>query len=124
MRGSPTEKVEEKFIKRERLFKLLTMLAIVIAAGIVILKVDNMLVSLILASVIYYTLNPIVNALERGGMDRGLAILIPFVGLGVIVSMGVYLLSPLVSEQMESAKRDLPNYIEGFKILTAKVNKL
>lgn len=118
------EGVKDKFIRRERLFKLLTMIAILIFSVVIILKVDNMLISLILASVIYYTLNPMVNALERGGLDRSLAILIPFVGSGVIVGLGVYLLSPLLNAQIESAKKDLPNYIDGFKVLLERLNVL
>jgi putative permease len=115
------DRVEEKFIRRERLFKMIAMTALIVAALWIILKVENMMVSLILASVIYYTLNPVVNALERTGLDRGLSILIPFVGFGLIVGLAVYLLSPLVSHQVEEAKKDLPTYINGFKTLTEKL---
>ncbi len=118
------EKVEEKFIRRERLFKLVTVLAMLALALLIVLKVDNLLVSLILALVIYYSLNPMVNALERGGLDRGLAILIPFTGSGAIVGLGIYMLSPLVNQQMESAKRDLPNYMAGFKTLVERMSHL
>jgi putative permease len=116
------ERTEDKFIKRERLFKLITAVGVLLLALIVILRVDNMLPSLILASVIYYTLNPMVNALERTGLDRGLAIVIPFVGSGVLAALGIYLLSPLVTQQVESAKADMPHYIEGFKVLVEQAN--
>lgn len=116
------DRSEDKFIKRERLFKLLTLIAILSLGGLVILRVENMLVSLILASVIYYSLNPMVNYLERTGVDRSLAILIPFTGSGVLLALGIYLLSPLVNEQIESAKKDMPAYIQGFKTLGERVN--
>jgi putative permease len=116
------DRSEDKFIKRERLFKLITVIIIISLAGLVILRVENMLVSLILASVIYYSLNPMVNALERAGVDRGLAILIPFTGSGVLLALGIYLLSPLVNEQIESARKDMPAYIQGFKTLGERIN--
>lgn len=118
------DRVEAKFIKRERLFKLITVLAIFLVTILIVLKVENMLVSLVLALVIYYSLNPMVNALERGGMDRGLAIFIPFASSGMIVGFGIYILSPLVNQQIESAKRDMPNYIEGIKTLAERLNTL
>lgn len=116
------ERSEDKFIKRERLFKLITLLTIGTLVLLVILRVENMLVSLIIASVIYYSLNPMVNALERAGLDRGLAILIPFTGSGIVLTLTVYLLSPLVNAQIESAKKDMPAYIEGFKTLGERIN--
>ncbi len=115
---------EDKFVRRERLLKLMTMLAVLAMLALIILKVENMLVSLVLASVIYYSLNPMVNGVERGGLDRNLAILIPFLGSGFIVGLSVYLLSPLISAQVESAKSDFPTYIEGFRRLVEKINLL
>ena len=115
------ERSEDKFIKRERLFKLITVVSVIALGVLVILRVENMLVSLILASVIYYSLNPMVNALERSGLDRGLAILIPFFGSGLTLALTIYVLSPLVNEQIESAKKDMPTYIEGFKTLSERI---
>ncbi len=115
-------KTEDKTIRRETRLKLATVAAILMGAGIIILKVDNMLISLVLALVITYSLNPTVSALERGGLDRMTSVLIPYLGFGVLVTVSIVILSPLMTEQINSIQAELPVYKEGMKILLDRLN--
>ncbi|MGE3974015.1 MAG: AI-2E family transporter [Bdellovibrionales bacterium] len=115
-------KVEEKFIRREMRLKLLVVAVLFICATLIILKVDNMLVSLVIAMVITYSLNPLVSALERGGLDRTTAVLIPYFGLGAIFTFSIVMLSPLISAQIDSINAELPVYQEGLKTLADRLN--
>lgn len=89
-----------------------------------VLMVDNMLVSLVLAFVIAYSLKPWVNFLERSGLTRTTAISIPFITVGLIISLAVYLLLPLMTEQIRNIKADLPLYIDGLKKLLLSVERM
>lgn len=114
-------KLEEKFIRREIRLKLLTVLILFTLAVVVILAVENMLISFVLAFVITYTLNPAVTALERAGMDRTLAIIIPYFAIAALIGAGIYLASPLIGSQIAAMKDQMPAYIDG---LTKILNRL
>lgn len=106
-------KSDQLKLKREKRIKLFTVLALISLGLMIILLVDNMLLSFILAFVINYLLNPLVNSIERAGLSRNLAVLIPFTIIGVILGLGTYFLIPIVSEQMLNLKAEMPKYIDG-----------
>jgi putative permease len=108
------------FIRRETRFKLVAVLTILAIIFVVLTRVDNMLVSFVLAFVITYLLNPLVNHLERGGLSRSTAIVIPFAIVGVFLGLGVYLLSPMVVAQFKSLGDELPKYTIGVSELFEK----
>lgn len=110
---------------RENLIKLCAVIAILFGLVLVILKVKNMLVTLVLAFVVFYTLNPVVNRLERAGFSRTMSILIPFVISGFLVWLAAYILSPLASNQMSSLRTEFPKYIAGVsKLLSTTEEKI
>ncbi len=78
----------QKKIKRENLIKLLVFSTIILGGLVILLAVPGLLLSFLLAFVITYLFKPIVNALEKRGVSRTLAILLPFVISGFIVSAG------------------------------------
>jgi putative permease len=112
--------IEHTFIKRETRFKLLAVFTILAIVFLVLIKVDNMMVSFLLAFVITYLLNPLVNHLERSGLSRSTAIVIPFTLTGGLLGLGIYLLSPLVVAQFQSMGDELPKYMTGMTELFAK----
>ncbi len=113
-------RAEVTFIRRETRFKLLAVFSILAVVFLVLLKVDNMLVSFLLAFVITYLLNPLVNNLERRGLSRSTAIVIPFTISAALFGLGVYLVSPIVVAQFKSMGDELPKYMSGMTELFAK----
>lgn len=99
-------------IRRENLVKLVAFIGIIALLAIVLLRVDNMLVTQVLAFVIFYSLNPVVNRLERAGISRTWAIIIPFVVTGFFLWLAVYLISPMVSSQIKTLSTEYDSYIE------------
>ncbi|MEK7357064.1 MAG: AI-2E family transporter, partial [Bdellovibrionota bacterium] len=57
-----------------------------------------------------YLLSPIVNSLERRGLHRNAAIMIPFLSTGVLIAVGIYNLLPLASQQFTLLESQLPKY--------------
>lgn len=108
------------FIRRETRFKLLAVLSILAIVFLVLLKVDNMLVSFLLAFVITYLLNPLVNHLERSGMSRSTAIVIPFTVTGAVFGLAIYLIAPMVVAQFKSMGDELPKYVSGLTELFSR----
>ena len=109
--------LQKKRLQRERLIKLLAVLSVLLIAFVVICFVENMMVSFLLAFVTSYLLLPVVSVLERNGLPRTIAILIPFVCLAALIALGIYLLLPTISSQFDNLRAELPKYIDGTKAL-------
>jgi putative permease len=77
------------------------------------LRIQNILISFILASVIYYLLAPIVNAIERTGTSRKLGVISLFLFIAVFLLLGLYLLFPVITNQISAFKDELPKFIDG-----------
>lgn len=97
-------------LHRERRLKLVAVVLVLLTGGVILLAVDNMLVSFVLAFVIKYLMAPIVDVLERKGVPRQTAILIPFVVVGCLIAFGIYKVLPLVSAQASLLESRLPKY--------------
>jgi putative permease len=97
-------------LKRERHLKLATVLVLLGMGITVLLAVNNMLLSFVLAFVINYLLSPFVNFLERRGVARQTAILVPFLSGGLIIGFGFYKLLPLIIDQLAALESQLPKY--------------
>jgi putative permease len=111
--------LQKQRLKRERQIKLVVVLGILVVGLLIISLVENMLVSFLLAFVSAYLLAPIVNWLERSGLPRTIAILIPFLGFASILSVGIYLILPIVTDQLGTLQSEIPKYIDGTKNLLA-----
>ncbi len=78
-----------------------------------LLKIENMLLSAVLAFVISYLLCPIVNKLERKGFNRDASTFYVFiVAIGLLIAFGFWL-TPFLKEQFAVLKYDLPKYVSG-----------
>lgn len=78
-----------------------------------LLFVKNLLVSTFLAFVGFFLLKPFVDFLERKGLSRLASTLVPFFFFSFLfILLGVIML-PLLSNQAELLRRELPKYIEG-----------
>lgn len=102
----------KRAIVREHRVKLLFFLSSLIFVGWIVLKVDNMLVSLILGIATFYLLTPVVDFLERRGLSRLTATTLPFV---IVIGVQIFLLSllvPVLWEQVKHLQLNSDRYLE------------
>lgn len=100
-------------LRRIQWIKLLSFFAILGLGLLVLGKVENMLVSFLLAFVISYLLAPFVNLLERYNLNRTLAISFVFLFAGLLVFFVVLFIAPWIGNQLSSLQTELPKYIES-----------
>ena len=108
MRDNYLPQVEK--IRTRKLFFFLGALIVLLA---VIAFIKNLLVSFILAFVLFFLLSPIVDYFERRGLSRLNATLIPFVGTTVIHAILLPIFIPILMAQFDSLRADFPKYIDG-----------
>lgn len=107
-------------LRRDYILKLSAFLLIVITSLVILLAVDYLLLSFVLAFVINYLLSPIVDILERRRVPRQAAILIPFLAGGIVIGIGVYKVLPLLTQQALLLESKLPNYqVSLMKLVSA-----
>jgi putative permease len=105
--------VSVRAIERERKLKLFFFLGALLLLLLSIFLIKNVFVSFLLAFVIYFSLAPIVDLLERKGLSRQWSTTLPFLvltltGLGII-----QVFSPVLIEQLRSLKTEFPNYLDA-----------
>ncbi|MGE0761846.1 MAG: AI-2E family transporter [Bdellovibrionales bacterium] len=103
----------EQLLRRQSLIRLAAFLSVIAITFLIVLKVDNMLVSCLLAFVFSYMIGPLVNYLERKNIDRVLATTVLFVVIGIALGMTAYFTFPFLSERIVSMQAAAPKYIEG-----------
>lgn len=113
-------KAQIQLIKRERLLRLAAVLFTIVLVISVLLAVENLLISFVLAFASTYLLTPFVKHLEKAGMSRNAAILIPFLTLLTLTTTLIFIAIPLIIEQTRELRLELPKYIEGVTFLIAK----
>lgn len=113
-------KIQPALIKRERLLRLLAVFFTIVLLTAVILTVENLLLSFVLAFAATYLITPFVRYLERTGMSRNSAILIPYISLFALTSILIFITVPLIVEQIRELRLELPKYIEGITFLITK----
>ena len=106
-------------LRRERSIKLISVLLLVGTSLMIVVSVDNMLLSFVLAFVATYLLTPLVDLLERKGVPRQTAILIPFLASGAIIAFGIYEILPLLTSQATSLATRCPKYQTDLATLVA-----
>ncbi|MBT8374883.1 MAG: AI-2E family transporter, partial [Deltaproteobacteria bacterium] len=100
-------------LTRERLIKSLAVIGILLLGMAVVFMTENILVSFVLGFVIYYLLTPVVNAIERSGINRRLGTTGLFILITAAFGFGVYLLLPATASQISAFKSELPELIDG-----------
>lgn len=97
-------------IRRERRWRLVSFATILIFSTVLVLAIEGLLASCVLAFVIAYLFSPIVDFLERRGLPRSLATFLPFLIGGAAVGIGIALILPLVIDQLGGLAERLPKY--------------
>lgn len=108
-------------IRRERRWRLMSFFTILILSAAIILIVKGLLASCVLAFVIAYLFAPIVDFLERRGLPRSIATILPFVVGAIGVSIGIALVLPLVTTQLSVLAENLPQYQTDLSALIASI---
>lgn len=110
-----------KLTLREKQFKTLFFIALhLLVLGILVYQ-PNLMISTILAFVIYYLMEPFVEYLEFKGLSRTLASSIPFLAFGLLVVGIILWLFPLLLNQIEALKSQWPQYSMRIKELILQV---
>ncbi|MCB0406659.1 MAG: AI-2E family transporter [Bdellovibrionales bacterium] len=99
--------------------KLISFLGVLAAVLFLILNVNNLLVSSLLAFVISYLLGPYVNYLERLGISRLIAVTITFVAVSTLLGIAVSAILPPIASQLGLLKSEFPKYVQGLTQLMA-----
>lgn len=105
--------ISQSTLRRVNRWKLVGVLTVLLTALVVILAIDNLLVSALIAFVVSYTLGPAVNTMERQGISRALATTIVFVAIGAALALIGYWVTPYLADTVTSLKGDTPRFIEG-----------
>ncbi len=97
-------------MRKQRFYKLLFFLAALFLIGIGIIWIKNLLVSYVIASVVYFTLAPVRDFLERRGVAKMAATLLPFFTLIALISLSIQLVLPTLSSQLDTVRANFPKY--------------
>lgn len=100
-------------IERQRRLKLFFFIASMLMLGFAIVAIKNIFISFILAFVIYYSLAPIVDHLERRGFSRQWSTTIPFLILSVVGLVVLQYLAPRLTQQISTLKSSFPSYLQS-----------
>ena len=108
-------------IQRERRTKFFFFIGSLLLIIFVLLCVQNMLPSFIMAFVTYYLLAPAVEFLERRGFSRLGATAIPFLVLTIVAVVAGIVLFPLLIQQVQSLQQNFPHYVESVNQLLGRL---
>jgi putative permease len=97
-------------LRREQRLKLATVFIILATCITVLLAVNNMLISVVIAFVLKYLMAPVIDVLERRKVPRQVAILVPFFACAGLIGFGFYKVLPLISGQIANLEAKLPRY--------------
>lgn len=105
--------ISQRTLKRVNRWKLVALLTVLVGFVVVVLSVENLLVSSLIAFVVSYTVGPAVNVLERYGISRTLSTIFVFVWVGTLLFLCGYVIAPYLGETLFRLKDDMPRFIEG-----------
>ncbi|MBM7710674.1 AI-2E family transporter [Enterococcus xiangfangensis] len=66
----------------------------------------------VIAGILYYLMNPVINFLERKGLNRTLAIILLFIVVVALLIWGIVVIIPQIREQIGSMMKSLPSYFD------------
>lgn len=105
--------VTQAALRRSNRWKLMGLVALLSLIFILLVTIENLLVSAILALMISYILGPAVNYLERQGLERTLSTAFVFLAVGVMIVSSALWLAPYFSENLPRLQNDMPRLITG-----------
>jgi putative permease len=103
--------VAQKAVLRERRVKMVFLCMSLIGIFALLVSVNNLAFSFILALVVYNLTSPIVDFFERRGFSRLISTSIPFVALSLFVIVMGFIFSKDFFDQIESLQKNYKQYI-------------
>ena len=105
---------EKRKVQRLNWIKLFFFLSLIGTFSFLLIKINNMFISALLAVVLSQAVRPFVDRVEGWfKIDRTLATLIGFSLFGGSAVAVIFWTMPFLSEQVQNLKSEIPKYIEG-----------
>lgn len=105
--------VSKQTLRRVNRWKLAGLILLLLSLFILMVAVENLLVSSLLAFVLSYTLGPLVSYLERQGVSRGLSTALTFSAVGILLILVGFWLFPYFGQTLSGLQADMPRMISG-----------
>lgn len=102
-------------MKKER-WRWVFLITIVLLSLLLILSVRSILSPFVLAFILAYLLDPVVEALVRRGVGRKLSIAIVFVGILLVIGLLIFIIIPKLYIELSKLTLVLPETIQGLEL--------
>ena len=102
-------------MQRETWWRLTVITGMVVLFITILITIDNMLSSFIFAFVISYLSEPLISYFERKGIKRTLSISLYFTFAGLILTILIIKLAPLITQQTALLQSEIPRYVESIR---------
>lgn len=101
------------------LYRVLTIILLITAISAVGYAIRHTVSCFLLAFVIAYLLDPLLQLMERKGLKRRPGIIVLYISLGVAVIFAMIFIIPMLMERWSSLTKSLPGYLVQLKLLVA-----
>lgn len=105
-------------LKRGETGKLLFFLLITAGSGLVFILTPELMPSALISVLLFFTFGPVIDALERKGIQRMVAIAAVFLACGLGIAGAVSWIVPRVTQEIEAFEKGSSRYVEQ---ITAKL---
>ncbi len=95
-------------------YRALTALIVIVVIGVLYI-LRSVTIPILIATMIAYLLDPVVDRLEKYGISRKGAILSLTLFAAMIIVVGMLLIVPAIDRELRSAAESLPRYLDAFK---------
>lgn len=110
----------KSILPRETL-RVIALFGLVAISLYLVFYIKNLLISLVLAFVIFYLLSPVIQFCERNGLNRSLSIFTIYSLTSVFVVSSFYVFIPLLIDQLTLLEKELPELQSGLLNLVSRV---
>ena len=110
-------------LRREYLIKAVAVCGILLICTLAVLRIENLLLSFVLAFVINYLFSPFTIAFERKGISRKTGVTVLFIITSIFIVVFFLKALPEIAGQIQSLKNEIPKYTQGITELFAKMEK-
>ena len=112
---------QKRKVRRLNWIKLVFFLSLVLSFAFLLVKINNMFISAVLAVVLSQALRPLADGIEEKlGFGRFSSTLIVFGGVGALSTSLVLWATPFLSGQFQSLKKEMPYYISKMSSLVSQ----
>lgn len=112
----------QRKIRNKHLIQYAAFFGLLLFFACILLAIEGLLLSFVIAVVLTYLLSPFVSYLEGNGFSRIISTFIVFAFFSGILILGITLLSPFLVEQFQTLRLEAPKYIDGTVNLIDRFN--